>query len=518
MTATIVRAGGGGTGVVVKATPARLVHDRMWQATLCLLGAQLVGMLIFTTAQYHRFNLTMDFAAYSQAWAAIAHGHLDPYSSVYGLPFWRNDVELVMWPLALFYWVYPHALTLLWLQVFAVAGGELVVVTWANTSLRRSRLDDRARALVMAFAVALLVLTPWSWFTIGFDFHLEPFLALFALLLARDLYFGRYRRAWAWAILSLACSAAAGPLLVIAVTAASLLSGHRARRPGILMVTVAVCWLAACEAMGAPHFYAASVGSMYGYLANNAGPHTGMVDVVEGIVFHPLRAATMFFDHSGYVVGYVVSGGIIGLLSRWAVLPAAAVLLPGALNANVDFIHYAAAFQSWPAVLFLVSGSVLALQSLANRSEQPLRAVAAFGVLTSILAILIAASYIRFVPAFINRVSPGAARQLSAIALRVPRSAEILASQGVMGRFSEGHSEYPYRALGTTERFGVNDQCGVVFIFAPHEGTSEGYPSETMAAIDYVRDGLRAKAIAKNAGIWAFIWSPPKGTVSVRLP
>ena len=46
-----------------------------------------------------------------------------------------------MWPLALFYWVYPHTLTLLWLQDVAVVGGELVVVAW----VKRGHHEQRTR-------------------------------------------------------------------------------------------------------------------------------------------------------------------------------------------------------------------------------------------------------------------------------------------------------------------------------------------------------------------------------------
>ena len=51
-------------------------------ACCCL---QLVGMFVFSTLQYDRFNLTSDFAAYSQAWTAIAHGHLNLDDQVLGL-------------------------------------------------------------------------------------------------------------------------------------------------------------------------------------------------------------------------------------------------------------------------------------------------------------------------------------------------------------------------------------------------------------------------------------------------
>ena len=63
-------------------SPSQLV----WRLSQAALFLQLVGMIVFTTVQYNRFDLTIDFANYSQAWSAIAHGHLDPYSSRDGVP------------------------------------------------------------------------------------------------------------------------------------------------------------------------------------------------------------------------------------------------------------------------------------------------------------------------------------------------------------------------------------------------------------------------------------------------
>ena len=110
----------------------------VWRTALCVLLRAIRRDARLRTAQYQRFNLTNDFAAYAQAWTAIAHGHLTPVSSCVGSPFWRNDLELLMWPLALFYWVYPHAVTLLWLQASAVVGGELVVLLWARDYSHRA--------------------------------------------------------------------------------------------------------------------------------------------------------------------------------------------------------------------------------------------------------------------------------------------------------------------------------------------------------------------------------------------
>ena len=93
---------------------------------MALLGLQLVGMLFFSAAQYHRYNLTNDFAAYFQAWTAIGRGNLDPFRYLLAVPVLAERPRgLLMWPLALGYWVYPHTVTLLWLQDLAVVGSEL---------------------------------------------------------------------------------------------------------------------------------------------------------------------------------------------------------------------------------------------------------------------------------------------------------------------------------------------------------------------------------------------------------
>ena len=201
--------------------------ERVWRASLGLLVLQLASMLIFTTLQYDRYNLTTDFAAYSQAWTAIAHGHINPYSSVFGQPFWRNDFELLLWPSSLLYWLYPSSVVLLWLQVLAVVGAEAVVLTWACQALTRARTPQARGALLLSLVALLLLVTPWSWFTIGFDVHSEPFVALFGILTAWDLFSGRRARPILWGALTLLAGAAPGSLCLLSVAVAALIGRRR---------------------------------------------------------------------------------------------------------------------------------------------------------------------------------------------------------------------------------------------------------------------------------------------------
>src|SRR5580704_4129466 len=95
-----------------------------------LLGLQLIGMLALSTLQYSRYALTTDFGGYSQAWWKIAHGQLDPWSSLFNAAFWKNDAEWLMWPLSLLYHLYPQAVLLLWVQDVVVVVTEFVVLGW----------------------------------------------------------------------------------------------------------------------------------------------------------------------------------------------------------------------------------------------------------------------------------------------------------------------------------------------------------------------------------------------------
>jgi len=96
-------------------------------------------MLVLSTVEYDRGALTQDFGAYSQAWWEIAHGNLDPWSSVLGIPFWSNNAEFAMWPLSVLYYIDPHPIVLLWLQDVVVVATELAVFGWILEVIGRAR-------------------------------------------------------------------------------------------------------------------------------------------------------------------------------------------------------------------------------------------------------------------------------------------------------------------------------------------------------------------------------------------
>jgi hypothetical protein len=213
------------------------LSHRMLRAGYLVLAVQFAGFLAWSALLYHRAALTWDFATYVQPWYLIAHGNLDPYSTMSELPFWQNDAEFMPWLLAPLYWAGRTDLMLSWAQDLSVAGAEALAITWL-CELARERCRDRDAAWLTGLGLALLVLNPWIWWTVSFDVHEEPLVMAFTVLLAWDLVRGR-RRAWLWVPLVLA-GGAPSATYVAGIGLGGMLANSRARRMGTAMVALSV--------------------------------------------------------------------------------------------------------------------------------------------------------------------------------------------------------------------------------------------------------------------------------------
>ena len=198
---------------------------RIRRIGLALIGVQFLALCAWSSVLVHRFVLTHDFVTYEQAFYLISHGHLDPFSTSLGHPFWQDHGSFLLWPLAFLDWLWPHPTTLLWLQDAAAAGAEAVAFLWVCelASIRARKIPEhRAVWACVCLALILLVINPWVMWTVSSDFHTEPLATLWLLAAARDLFAGR-RRAWIWLALALltgdvgaSCCGARGVSAIIA--------------------------------------------------------------------------------------------------------------------------------------------------------------------------------------------------------------------------------------------------------------------------------------------------------------
>jgi hypothetical protein len=333
-----------------------------------LFGLQLVAMVVFSTVEYRRFALTKDFAAYSQAMWALSHGHLDPFSTVFATQFWRNNGEFLLWPLSLPYRIYPHPIVLLWLQAVVVVLTGVVTFHWVLDVLRvRSPRVSERTAVLLAMAVpVVLVLDPWAYETIAFDFHTHVFAAFFLVLAGRDLWSGRHRRLWCW-VPFIFLSNAPGALYVAGLGLTGVLAGRRTRVAGASLIAAGAGWFLLLSAVGGDGVGGRGVSAWYGYLV---GPHHGPVGVPAiafGALSHPGLVGHMIELRWLLIVTFLLAVGLVGVCSPWGFGVALVVFLPSALAAPTDFLRFDQSFQSWAALPFVLIGSLMiVLNLLAN--------------------------------------------------------------------------------------------------------------------------------------------------------
>lgn len=481
------------------ANPVRLVR----RIGYAVLGLQLAGFLAWSTILYSRFALSLDFAAYNQAWFLITHGNLDPFDTVLGIPFWQNHSEFAMWPIALLYWVWPHGVTLLWLQDLCVVGAEAVAFTWLCEIAHRHR-PGRDAAWLAGAGLVLLAANPWMWWAITFDFHIESLAVLFVALLLRDLANGR-RRAWLWVVPLLGCGTVADTYIA-GLGLGGLLVGSRVRLRGLVLACLGV---ASVLLIALVHGNEAFGIQGYAYLAGSSGAQHGMAALVKGIAFHPQGVLQALWMKRLAIWSSLAPSGLLGVGFAWLLPTAVNVLLANNLAPGLLFAY--PSFQYLPLYVLLPAGTVAVLGWLARRRR---RMALLLGGLVVAQSVAWAAVWVPQTPGRWLRVSGPTAATLAGIEARIPASAEVIASQGVMGRFSGRAAVLGLWEPGSMRLNGRETW----FIITPLAGVESQTTASAMALVQELAGPLHATLVTHANGVWAFRWRPPPGVRAITVP
>ena len=468
-----------------------------------VLSLKLAAFASWSAVLYHHFSLTPDFAQYQQAWYLIAHGDLNPYDTVGNFAFWQNHAEFIMWPLALLYWVFPSGVSLLWLQDIGVVGAELVAFTWLCEIALRHRAGRDARWLAGA-GLVLLAVNPWSWWAVSFDFHAECLAVLFIALLSWDLANGR-RRAWVWVAALLACGDVAGTY-VLGLGLGLLITSRDSWRRGALL---------ACLGAGALLFITAIHGNegsghglkAYNYLAGAGQNHSlGLIGLVLGIATHPFAVLAKLWSKRLDVWANLASSGFMGL-AYFPLLPLMGVvvvsnsLFPG-------YLFSAPLFQSLPVYVLMPVATVGVLGWLTGRHR---RVGLLAATVVAAQAIGWSAVWAPRTPSQWLRVPASTAATLAAVEARIPASAAVFASQGVVGRFG---ARYDVRPLNGNLPLRPGQDW---FVFTPWAGIETQATAGAMAFAAELAGRLHATLVTDANDVWAFRWSPPPGMSKLKV-
>ncbi len=486
---------------------------------LVLLSLQLVGFLVWSWILVHRSAVTWDFSIYQQAAWLIGHGHLDPYSSLLRKPFWKNDGEFIIWPLALLVRLGPRLVMLPWLQDIALVGGEMIAFLWmcdiAARNWQRTG-SSRTSVALVGLGIVLLIGNPWLIWTVSFDVHMEPFITLFTLAAARDLYRGR-RRAFVWVACGLLCgSVGAGYLGAMGVSAA--LTGRWLWRKGL---AIAGAGFLLALALVAVHATPSHILDLYAPIAigNQPLPVNGVTAsmVVKGALEHPARAISVLWSHKANIWGSLSPGGVIGLFWLPVTLPALLVLAEGGVGNGALLGFETPGFQNVALALLIALGTVAVCAALASRTARTGRHR---WLLPTVMTVLIVNSLVwsaLWLPKVSTNwllVSPGAASTLRKVRAEIGTNDQVLVSQGVAGTFSE--HRWVNVILGPLAVVPLHERT-VWIIFTPKQGVENADTSGIYADIASLDKDPSMHLMAAANGVWAFKWNAPPGATKVSI-
>jgi hypothetical protein len=503
----------------------RLVRRIGWVVCACMA----LGLFAYSVHIYRRFDLTTDFAISNQAWSLIAHGHLNPYSTLnpynyphYGYSFWQDHFELIMWPLALLWFLYPHSIDLLLVQDIGLAGSTLVAFLFLVDLLerrwegrRRTREASRLPVGLALGGLVALVVNPWTYWAASFDFHIEPLATLFLLLAARDLWSGRNRRAPVWIVLVLLCGNVSATYL-FALGICAVLARKDLRLKGVGLMALGLVWAEAVGAIGGGT--GTLIAGNYGYLAHPvAGRTPSNLAIVKGALLHPSTPFHMLTSRSSNIYRILAPSGVIGVASPLGFGITFVVLLSNELNASPVFSSPLSSFQNLPMCFFVLIGTVEVLAWFSTRRARAWRWIAVVvGVGLLVQCVVLATLWIpRARTTFLVIDGPTAAA-LARVEPGIPSGDEVVASQGVVGRFANRQYVYPFLDLGGNGQAIPLHGVPVTFVLTD-QGIEYTTPADIAAATAHL-EALDARRIPAGPGVVALRWTPPAGAAYLTIP
>jgi hypothetical protein len=112
----------------------------------------------------------------------------------------------------------------------------------------------------------------------------------------------------------------------------------------------------------------------------------------------------------------------------------------------------------------------------------------------------------------VDHVSPRAAVLLNHLRRVIPAGAEVVASQGIIGRFA-GRQAYDdfQNPIPLVRR-------NVVFIVSPYQGIDFSPAMDELDRLAFLSHLGGVRILSDQGGIWAFSWVPPKNLHTLIIP
>lgn len=457
---------------------------------------------------FSHYDLTWDYRVYYQAWYLIAHGHLNPIIDGAIGHFWQNHLEWIMWPMALLYYVYPHGITLLVIQDLAIVGTEVVALVLMRDIIgNRLRSNDCTWWWLQWVGLVCLAFDPWFYWSAMFDFHPHAIYAFFITAAVWQFY---RRHVLSGYIFVFLCFVTSDVGVTFLVPLGVLLFFWRQRRNGMIIVAVGIIGFVVEQ-----HIFFHGLGGLGIGLSNSAlkstkNTHRSFLALTtEGLMVRLLGLIprSIWANRLNVYANFGPSG-LFGILTPVGLLIPGLALAEAAIGGTF-FIEPGT--QNIPAYALLAVGTIVVLMWLASKSTFISKVVSCFIVTNALLWMFTGIAGLSNRTAVPNA---SASASLSYIHRIIPASAEVVASQGIMGRFSGRQYIRMFRAQGSV--IPVKSKS-VYFIVSPYNGIDISPVSEELSRIAFLASQPNMQLVTDKGYIWAFKWVPPPGVHSITI-
>jgi hypothetical protein len=476
-----------------------------------VLALHLFLLNLWQTIRFNHFAGTKDESTVFQALYLISHGTLNPFSTTTGFPWIQNHGAAIMWLLAPIDRLGTPGISILYLQGIGAVATEFVAIYWILQLLRDrvpSQLSPRRAYWILATALFVSVVQPWSYWSVGWDFHIEIPVAPFILAAAMDFSRARYRRGLIWVVICLGFGDVASTFLIgLALSAVLAAVGNRDQRRTLVglagaLVAMGAGWSGLISIVGFAKgsTFARNFGFLTVPLTQKAPKHAGYTKIVLAGLEHPIRFAHVVAYHWRNLYANTAPFGVVGIATTWTLGVPLVILVENNLTKGFNFNQ--PEFQSFPVYGFILVGTVMLIVSLSARYTGR-KLLGGLLLALGLNATLWGAIFLPHLAETLMPVTPAQASTLNAILREIPPDAPVAVSPGVSGRFASrryvyllrGHPKIPLETVP------------LWIVIAPTAGV-EAPPARADALIRKLATSPDARLITNQNGIYAFEWMP----------
>jgi hypothetical protein len=235
-------------------------------------------------------------------------------------------------------------------------------------------------------------------------------------------------------------------------------------------------------------------------------------------VSHPGTPLHMVWSRAHLLYLQLASAGLIGVLCPLGFGMSVVVLLENALNGSPVFSSQTSAFQSLTVYAFVLVGTVMVLLWLSRLRWSGRRLVA------SVLAVAVLVQVVVLAVVWIPRahtqfavVGGPTSQTLSELQPKIPDGAEVVVSQGVIGRFADRRLVFPFLDVDNGGQIVPVFGRGPVVVVLTDAGIEFATTTGTATAVAYLQS-IGAHEITSKNGIYAFLLHPAAGTTRLVFP